>query len=248
MRGVAAAVGGRRDAVGPVVRSDGGHSGLRPVRQPPFQSGVPRGGGHAVPVAAAHHVDVVRVLPQRGGLRELGPGRLVSEKSGTCLDATGPSSANGTPLQIWACAYSDNQRWQLPAGVPTGHIGGLGGKCADLGGSGSTNAAGTAVQLNTCGTGVSQDWSVAADGTVQVLGDCMGVANNGTASGTAVTLQVCNGSNGQKWTTGADGSLVNTSSGRCLDATDASSANGTKLQIWTCGGSAQQRWSLPASV
>ncbi|WP_063766752.1 MULTISPECIES: ricin-type beta-trefoil lectin domain protein [unclassified Streptomyces] len=173
---------------------------------------------------------------------------LVSEKSGTCLDATGPSSVNGTPLQIWACAYSDNQRWQLPAGVPTGHIGGLGGKCADLGGSGSTNAAGTAVQLNTCGTGISQDWSVAADGTVQVLGDCMGVANNGTASGTAVTLQVCNGSNGQKWTTGADGSLVNTLSGRCLDATDASSANGTKLQIWTCGGSAQQKWSLPASV
>ncbi|MEU6601333.1 ricin-type beta-trefoil lectin domain protein [Streptomyces flaveolus] len=96
--------------------------------------------------------------------------------------------------------------------------------------------------------GISQDWSVAADGTVQVLGDCMGVANNGTASGTAVTLQVCNGSNGQKWTTGADGSLVNTLSGRCLDATDASSANGTKLQIWTCGGSAQQKWSLPTSV
>ncbi|MFB7502771.1 ricin-type beta-trefoil lectin domain protein [Streptomyces broussonetiae] len=173
---------------------------------------------------------------------------LVSKKSGTCLDATGPSSANGTPLQIWACAVSDNQRWQLPAAVPTGHVTGIGGKCADLAGSGSSNAAATAVQLNTCGTGVSQDWSVAADGSVQILGDCIGVANNGTASGTAVTLQVCNGSNGQKWTTGANSGLVNTLSGRCLDATGASSANGTKLQIWTCGGSDQQKWTLPTAT
>ncbi|MFF4903191.1 ricin-type beta-trefoil lectin domain protein [Streptomyces sp. NPDC001068] len=173
---------------------------------------------------------------------------LVSRKSGTCLDATGPSSANGTPLQIWACAVSDNQRWQLPGGVPTGHVTGLGGKCVDLAGSGSTNAAATALQLNTCGTGVSQDWSVAADGSVQVLGSCVGVVNNATASGTAVTLQVCNGSSGQKWTAGASSSLVNTLSGRCLDATGASSANGTKLQIWTCGGSDQQKWSLPAAA
>ncbi|MET7695809.1 ricin-type beta-trefoil lectin domain protein [Streptomyces sp. NPDC005483] len=173
---------------------------------------------------------------------------LVAKKSGTCLDATGPSSVNGTPLQIWACAVSDNQRWQMPAGVPTGHVTGIGGKCVDLNGSGSTNAAATAVQLNTCGTGISQDWSVAADGSLQILGSCAGVANNGTASGTAVTLQVCNGSNGQKWTAGANNSVVNTLSGRCLDATGASSANGTKLQIWTCGGSEQQKWSLPATV
>lgn len=173
---------------------------------------------------------------------------LVSKSSGTCLDATGPSSTNGTPLQIWACAYSDNQRWQLPAGVPTGHITGIGGKCADLNGSGSTNAAGTAVQLNTCGAGVSQDWSVTSDGAVQILGDCLGVANNGTASGTAVTLQVCDGGKGQRWTAGSNNSLVNTLSGRCLDATGASSANGTRLQIWTCGGSEQQKWVLPTAV
>ncbi|WP_189820255.1 ricin-type beta-trefoil lectin domain protein [Streptomyces olivaceoviridis] len=173
---------------------------------------------------------------------------LVAKRSGSCLDATGPSSATGTPLQIWACAVSDNQRWQLPAGVPTGHITGIGGKCVDLAGSGATNAAATALQLNTCGTGVSQDWSVAGDGSVQILGSCVGVANNATTSGTAVTLQVCNGSSGQKWRAGANSSLVNTLSGRCLDATGASSANGTKLQIWTCGGSEQQKWSLPAAT
>lgn len=172
---------------------------------------------------------------------------LVGKQSGSCLDATGPSSTDGTPLQIWKCAYSDNERWQLPASVPTGHITGIGGACADIAGSGSTNTTGTQAQLNTCGTGVSQTWAVAADGSVQVLGDCLGVAGNATASGTAVTLQLCDGTNGQKWTTGSTGSLVNTLSGRCLDATGASSAVGTKLQIWTCGGSAQQTWTLPAT-
>nr|BFD87728.1 hypothetical protein StreXyl84_71290 [Streptomyces sp. Xyl84] len=172
---------------------------------------------------------------------------LVSKKSGTCLDATGPSSANGTPLQIWACAGSDNQRWQVPAPGPAGRVTGIGGKCVDLAGSGSTNAAGTPVQLNTCGTGVSQQWSVALDGTLQTLGDCMGVSGDGTASGTPVVLQVCSTSAGQKWTPRSDGTLVNSLSGRCLDATGASSANGTRLQIWTCAGSAQQTWRLPAS-
>ncbi|WP_078530988.1 RICIN domain-containing protein [Streptomyces sp. PsTaAH-124] len=171
---------------------------------------------------------------------------LVSKKSGTCLDATGPSSANGTPLQIWACAGSDNQRWQVPVQGPTGRVTGIGGKCADLAGSGSTNTAGTQVQLNTCGTGVSQQWTAAPDGTVQTLGDCMGVSGNGTASGTAVVLQVCDASAGQKWTPQANGTLVNALSGRCLDATGASSANGTRLQIWTCAASEQQKWQLPA--
>ncbi|WP_420710038.1 RICIN domain-containing protein [Streptomyces sp. NRRL S-340] len=40
---------------------------------------------------------------------------MVGTQSGRCLDATGPSSANGTKLQIWACAASDNQLWKLPA-------------------------------------------------------------------------------------------------------------------------------------
>ncbi|MEW2489680.1 hypothetical protein [Streptomyces sp. NPDC048411] len=61
-----------------------------------------------------------------------------------------------------------SQRWQLPASVLAGHITGIGGKCADLNGSGSINAAATALRLNTCGTGVSQDWSIAADGSVQI--------------------------------------------------------------------------------
>lgn len=39
----------------------------------------------------------------------------MNPQSGSCLDATGPSSADGTPLQIWDCTGGTNQRWTLPA-------------------------------------------------------------------------------------------------------------------------------------
>ena len=40
---------------------------------------------------------------------------LVNPQSGRCLDATGPSSANGTRLQIWDCSGAANQQWTTPA-------------------------------------------------------------------------------------------------------------------------------------
>ncbi|MFL6051326.1 MAG: RICIN domain-containing protein, partial [Actinoallomurus sp.] len=40
---------------------------------------------------------------------------LVNPASGRCLDATGPSSANGTRLQIWDCTGGANQQWTLPS-------------------------------------------------------------------------------------------------------------------------------------
>ncbi|MFE7328480.1 RICIN domain-containing protein [Streptomyces sp. NPDC057565] len=42
-------------------------------------------------------------------------GSLVATRSGKCLDAAGPSSANGTKLQIWTRASSANQLWKFPA-------------------------------------------------------------------------------------------------------------------------------------
>ena len=35
---------------------------------------------------------------------------------GKCLDVTGPSSADGTLLQLWDCFAGDNQRWTVPSG------------------------------------------------------------------------------------------------------------------------------------
>ena len=80
-------------------------------------------------------------------------------------------------------------------GTPTGQITGYGGKCVDVAGANSAN--GTAVQLYDCnGTG-AQQWTVAADGSLQALGKCMDVTSAGTANGTQVQLYDCNGTGAQ---------------------------------------------------
>lgn len=40
--------------------------------------------------------------------------RLVNPATGRCLDATGQSTADGTPLQIWSCTANANQKSTLP--------------------------------------------------------------------------------------------------------------------------------------
>ncbi|WP_030990526.1 ricin-type beta-trefoil lectin domain protein [Streptomyces sp. NRRL WC-3744] len=143
----------------------------------------------------------------------------------------------------WAPApWSTNGSKTDPRWIDGGD--GYGGKCAEVAGSLSAN--GTAVQLNTCGTGSGQSWTVAADGTLRALGKCMTVAGGATGDGTPVQLGRCTGATSQKWTSDAKGQLVGTGSGKCLDATGPSSANATKLQIWTCAATANQLWKLPA--
>jgi chitinase len=39
---------------------------------------------------------------------------IVTTGSGKCLDATGPSSADGTPLQFWTCAAAPTNKWNTP--------------------------------------------------------------------------------------------------------------------------------------
>ena len=38
----------------------------------------------------------------------------MNPQANKCLDATGVSSANGTPLQIWDCTGGANQVWTSP--------------------------------------------------------------------------------------------------------------------------------------
>jgi glucosylceramidase len=136
--------------------------------------------------------------------------------------------------------------WKAGAGNPnpgrTGAVTGLGGKCADVAGSSTTN--GATVQLYTCnGTG-AQQWTVGTDGTLRALGKCLDVNAASTTDGTKIQLWDCNGSAAQTWTAGADGTLR--ALGKCLDVTGNVSTDGTPLQLWTCFAGANQRWVLPA--
>jgi hypothetical protein len=127
--------------------------------------------------------------------------------------------------------------WTIPA--PTGQITGVNGLCVDDNTSVTTN--GNPIQVWGCD---GQDWTLAADGTVQEFGKCMTVNNGGTASGSLVVLWDCTGAGSQIWHPEANGELFNPASGRCLE--DPSSGGwGTQLHAATCTDAADQQWTLP---
>lgn len=101
------------------------------------------------------------------------------------------------------------------------------------------------IQVYTCNGTAAQQWTVASDGTLQVLGKCLDVDAAGTADGTTVDLYDCNGTGAQTWQPQSDGALLNPASGKCLDDTGWSTAPGTQVQIWSCTGAANQQWQLP---
>ncbi|WP_406865472.1 ricin-type beta-trefoil lectin domain protein [Streptomyces sp. HUAS MG47] len=117
--------------------------------------------------------------------------------AGKCLDVTGASSADGTPVQLYTCNGTAAQQWTLAA---DGSVRALG-KCLDVTGGGTAD--GTRVQLYTCnGTG-AQRWSYNASthDVVNAAADkCLDVTGNTSADGTRTQIWSCTGAANQKWT------------------------------------------------
>jgi beta-glucosidase len=176
-------------------------------------------------------------------------GTSISATTGTIsgTPATAGTSAVTVTARDGAGAFaSQSFTWTVaPAGSggATGQVTGYGGLCLDV--RSASSADGTPVQVYTCNGTNAQQWTVAADGTLQALGKCLDVAGGGTANGTLVQLYTCNGTGAQAWQPGASGSLVNPQSGKCLDDTNRSTTPGTQVQIWSCTGAANQSWTLP---
>jgi hypothetical protein len=164
--------------------------------------------------------------------------------AGTHHTVTLEFPAGSLNANYWTATTVSPPPAPTPAG-PSGQIIGMGGKCADLaGGSGADN---TPVVLNTCATSDTQQWTAAANGTIQVLGKCMTPAGDGTTNGTRVVLRWCDGSPSQQWQSSTNGHVVNTKSGICLDTSNASTAGGNPLIIYACNGGDQgQVWTLPS--
>ena len=177
--------------------------------------------------------------------------------SGSLNDVTSGSDGSCSPSYL--CTAQSGYDGPTGLGTPNG-LGAFGGSgsssnsgpivsgvdsslCVDD--SNSSTTAGAAVQIWGCnGTG-AQNWTVASNGTLQVLGGCLDVTSGGTASGTKVQYWTCNGTGAQQWTQGSNGSLVNPQSGLCLDDPGSTTTWGTQLQIYTCNGTNAQRWTLP---
>ena len=157
----------------------------------------------------------------------------------TIAGVTLPSSANQGLIHVFAIAAGAS------ASAPTGPItSGLSSTlCVDDRSSSTTNS--NPIQIYTCNNTGAQQWTVATNGTLQVLGGCMDVTQSGTANGTLVQYYQCNNTGAQQWTAQSNGELVNPESGKCLDDPGSSTTPATQLDISTCTGGSNQIWHLP---
>ena len=124
---------------------------------------------------------------------------------GSCMDAQGGGTGDGTQIQEWPCNGTGAQSYELlddGSGGFTIHNT-QANKCVDVQGAGTAN--GTKVQLWDCnGTGaqsfVTED---AGNGFVHLVNTnsnkCLDVTADNPAAGTVVQLYDCNGTNAQTW-------------------------------------------------
>ena len=126
----------------------------------------------------------------------------------------------------------------------TGEItSGIAGKCVDnyLGGTTNYNK----IDLYSCNGSVPQQWTVEADGTIQIQGKCLDNRGNVNANKNTVDLYDCIGSPAQQWRPRYPDALENPATGKCLDDPGSSTTDTTQLDIYTCNQTAAQQWALP---
>ncbi|MEZ0070054.1 YD repeat-containing protein, partial [Streptacidiphilus sp. MAP12-20] len=106
------------------------------------------------------------------------------------------------------------------------------------------------VQIYTCNSWISQQWTMATDGTVQLTGKgvCLDTAGDAVANGTKVVVDTCDSSKTtQHWKPTPGGNLANLGTANlCLADPGASATISTQLIVWTCG-SGGQTWTTPGA-
>jgi hypothetical protein len=96
------------------------------------------------------------------------------------------------------------------------------------------------IRLWDCDGSAGEAWTLAADGTIRALGQCL------RSGAGLVHLDDCDGSLAEQWRIGSAQSLVNLGSG-CLGDPLSGTARGTPQRTATCDGSDAQRWAVPAA-
>lgn len=152
-------------------------------------------------------IDYVRVYEQGSpGTPPTGSQELTPEcATGSRLDLTNGSTANGNKLQIWqASSGNKNQEWNVidydgssyEIQSEDGNV------CLDSGGATSPGSAAT---IWSCSGNGNQLWTASSDGSgVYTFMDanaglCLDVAGAGSGNGTEVDTYTCNGTNAQAW-------------------------------------------------
>jgi hypothetical protein len=124
---------------------------------------------------------------------------------GSCMDAEGSGTGDGTQIQEFACNGTGAQSFELvaAAGGAFAIVNTNANKCVDVQARGTAN--GTKIQLFDCNQTSAQSFTVqsAGGGFVSFVntnsGKCLDVAGASPANGTVVQLFDCNGTNAQRW-------------------------------------------------
>jgi len=124
---------------------------------------------------------------------------------GSCMDARGAGTTDGTQIQEWTCNGSGAQSFELQdaGGGAYAIVNTSAGKCVDVQARATAN--GTKIQLYDCNGTPAQSFYVqdAGGGFVSFIntnsGKCLDVAGDDPADGTVVQLYDCNGTNAQRW-------------------------------------------------
>jgi hypothetical protein len=115
-------------------------------------------------------------------------------------------------------------------------------KCVTDLGNGTAND--TPVVISDCTGGPEQNWTIEADGSIQINGKCLDIYRDGKLNKAKVEIWTCHSGANQQWVPN-NGALVNPVSHKCLDDPRWSTTNGTRLEIYTCHPGANQQWHLP---
>ncbi|MFB8118106.1 RICIN domain-containing protein [Streptomyces sp. NPDC055962] len=125
---------------------------------------------------------------------------VVGRQSKRCLDVSGGSSTNGTPVILWDCWGGAPQQWTLASDGTLRAFG----KCLEVAGGAGARANGSGVGLWDCWGGANQKWTLGSDGTLRNpnSGRCLEAAGQGTGNGTRIQIWDCWGGENMKWDVG----------------------------------------------
>jgi hypothetical protein len=131
-------------------------------------------------------------------------GELVASHSQKCLDVTGWSTQDGTPIIQWRCHGGDNQAWSIEPGAEgySRLVSRHSGQCLDV--SGESTKDGAPIIQWPCHGGANQEWRMEAVGggyrfVARHSGKCLDVTGESTDDGSGIIQWQCHGGANQTW-------------------------------------------------
>jgi hypothetical protein len=115
-------------------------------------------------------------------------------RDGECVDAQDGQTADGTPLVVFHCHGSSNERWFIKSGVISENFG----SCIDVQGGAPND--GAPIILVNCTGALSQQWSIRAGQVIGLGSKCLTETGGISADQTPLILFACNENPGQLWT------------------------------------------------